>query len=334
VDPICDDGSRCGLMQIARMLEERKLKGTFFLNVYEYKAWGEPALRDIAQKLQSGGHEVALHTHPQWAYDPKRPNMYDYTLEEQTRIVAEGVSLLQSWTGTPVVSHRAGAYSANRDTLTALASNGIRFDSSWFFQHPNSRLAELKLPTGTPSEIGEIEEIPVSVYWRDERPQLLGTLAPALRSIRKLDPNWFQNLAEATSAIDASIAADPPFVVLFLHSFSFMAGPGANGVPAANPQSREMFGKMLDHIVSTGLQFESLGDVNSEISPNGPVKDIIPDVDVEVPLYKYVAHGIHMHGMRRFLPAAVLLIALCAGSLAVVLRVRRRKARIDGSAPG
>ena len=89
VDMVCAGGVRCGLLQIARMLEEHKLAGTFFLDVYEYKAWGEPTLRSIAQQLQNRGHDVALHTHPQWAYDPHRPYMYDYTLDEQTRIVAE-----------------------------------------------------------------------------------------------------------------------------------------------------------------------------------------------------------------------------------------------------
>lgn len=48
VDVICKGGLPCGLMEMARILRDRGLAATFFLNVYEYKIWGEPALRDIA----------------------------------------------------------------------------------------------------------------------------------------------------------------------------------------------------------------------------------------------------------------------------------------------
>ena len=140
VDAICDNRGACGLMHIVNMLKERGFAATFFLDVYEYKAWGEGNLRNIALKLQAAGQDVALHTHPQWAYDPARPNMYSYSFEDQNRIIADGVRLLRSWTGLPVVAHRAGAYSANKDTIAALARNGILLDSSLFFGNPNSRL--------------------------------------------------------------------------------------------------------------------------------------------------------------------------------------------------
>ncbi len=37
------------------MLQQRRMAGTFFLNVYEYQSWGEAAMRDIAVKLQAAG---------------------------------------------------------------------------------------------------------------------------------------------------------------------------------------------------------------------------------------------------------------------------------------
>src|SRR5690606_32194495 len=122
------------------MLVRRGVRGTFFLNVYEYKTWGEESLRNIALQLQRSGQEVALHTHPQWLYDPGIPRMYDYSLQEQTRIIAEGVALIEKWTGEAVFSHRAGAYTANRDTLQALENNGIYLDSSLFYGHQLSML--------------------------------------------------------------------------------------------------------------------------------------------------------------------------------------------------
>src|SRR5262245_36176110 len=68
IDAVCADGSACGLMEIVRLLDQRRLPGTFFLDVYEQKPWGEAAMRALALRLQGAGHDVALHTHPQWAY--------------------------------------------------------------------------------------------------------------------------------------------------------------------------------------------------------------------------------------------------------------------------
>ena len=102
LDAMCKDGSACGLMEIARLLEERGWSGTFFLNVFEHRQWGETTMRNLAVRLQAAGQDVALHTHPQWGYDPARSFMNQYSLDEQTAIVRDGVRLLQTWTGRPV----------------------------------------------------------------------------------------------------------------------------------------------------------------------------------------------------------------------------------------
>jgi hypothetical protein len=172
VDTVCQDGSACGLMEIARMQRERKLSGTFFLNVYEHRRWGEGKMREIVEKLQASGQDVALHTHPQWAYDQKRNGMHQYSLEEQTSIIRDGVRLLSAWSGHPVVAHRAGDYAADQRTLKALETNGLRVDSSLFWGHPHSQLTELGLPRNLPSSWGKLLQIPVTVYERKERPRL------------------------------------------------------------------------------------------------------------------------------------------------------------------
>ena len=75
IEAVCNDGSACGLMEIVRLLDAKRSPGTFFLDVYEHKQWGTAAMRKLAVRLQDAGHDVALHTHPQWAYDPARSEM-------------------------------------------------------------------------------------------------------------------------------------------------------------------------------------------------------------------------------------------------------------------
>ena len=153
INAVCEDGSACGLMAIVRMLEARRWPGTFFLDVYEHRQWGEAAMRNIAVGLQYAGQDVALHTHPQWAYDPSRWAMHQYSVDEQTTIVRDGMRLLERWTGLPVVAHRAGAYAADERTLIALQRNGVLIDSSSLLAAPHQPVSDaLGLPRNWPRQ--------------------------------------------------------------------------------------------------------------------------------------------------------------------------------------
>jgi peptidoglycan/xylan/chitin deacetylase (PgdA/CDA1 family) len=296
IDPVCDGGVRCGLLQIAYLLEQRRLAGTFFLNVYEYKAWGEPTLRNIARQLHSRGHDVALHTHPQWAYDPQRHYMYDYTLDEQTRIVADGVRLLREWTGLPVVAHRAGAYSANQDSIVALARNGITLDASLFPGERHCRLNELGLPVNFPGQIGGVTEIPVTVYERHERPAGLGHLLPPHVVLGKIDVNAMDDEHQAVAALRSVSAANLPFVVIFLHSFSFENAPGrVGGAPLANERAMRIFQALLDEMsaqqvpVITARDVADQHNVSADDGASGKPSDRmpVPRAEIVVPTLKY-----------------------------------------------
>src|SRR6185503_8526006 len=89
VDATCE-GVPCGLAEIARRLAARGWSGTFFLNVYEHRQWGEAAMARLAAGLRDAGQDVALHTHPDSAYDTARPGMFQYDLDAQTSIVRDG----------------------------------------------------------------------------------------------------------------------------------------------------------------------------------------------------------------------------------------------------
>lgn len=319
LDAVCADGSRCGLMEIVRLLNVSHSPGTFFLNVYEYKKYGIAPLRNIAMRLRDEQQDVALHTHPHWAYDANRPYMYDYSLEQQTRIVQDGVRLLREWTGLPVVAHRAGAYSADRNTLEALARNGIRIDSSLFFGEPASHLNGLGLPNNLPSVIEGITEIPVSVYQREELPAGLGTWVPPLKSISKIDVNSLINEQEARSALTAAVHADVPYILVFLHSFSLIDQPGANGAaPRANHKARQVFETLLRESTAAGLSATTMSALVAvpDVVTSGR-RDSLPKVSVTVPAWKYLWHARHArYGMLFLTVAAAVFAALFAFGVA------------------
>jgi peptidoglycan/xylan/chitin deacetylase (PgdA/CDA1 family) len=322
VDARCTDGSACGLMEIARMLKSRGLAATFFLNVYEYPRWGEPAMRDIAQALQAQGQDVALHTHPETAFDPARSEMYQYTLDEQTQIVGKGVQLLSAWTGKKVVAHRAGDYSADRNTLEALRRNGVSVDSSLFWQNPSCRLNDLGLPRNLPSFPDGITEIPVTVYERSQRPHGLPAALPAVDTVRKVDANWFIDEAEAKAAMEGLVAADPPYIVLFLHSFSFMAR-GEGKAPVADRRARDIFGTLLDQVAQRHLEVATMRDLAAAGAVTAaPGKDIVPQVRIEVGLLRYLAHWVRAD---RFGVIAIGVAVASIAALLAFLALRRRR---------
>jgi peptidoglycan/xylan/chitin deacetylase (PgdA/CDA1 family) len=327
IDAVCMDGSRCGLMEIVRLLQERQLAATFFLDVYEYKKYGVAPLRSIAVALRDSHQDVALHTHPQWVYDPSQPYMYSYSLERQIRIVRDGMQLLEEWTGLPVVAHRAGAYSADRNTLEALTRNGIRIDCSLFFRNPQSRLNGLGLPNNVPSIVGGITEIPVSVYQRDEHPAGLVGWAPPFSSIRKIDVNSLIDEREARLALTAAVNADFPYVLVFLHSFSLIGKPGVGGAgPAADRKARRVFETLLSEIAAARYPTTTVSALASRFDIVIPGRrDGLPHVMVTVPAWKYLWHTLHARFAAPLLAVAgVMFAALVAfGAVWVISRNKR-----------
>src|SRR5262249_10874479 len=134
---------------------------------------------------------------------------------------------------------------------------------------------------------GRVLEIPVSVYERDDRAPLIGWLGPAV-SVRKLDPNWFVDQREMTQAIDELVAARVPVLVVFLHSFSFMQGRDAAGLPIGDVHARDLFSAMLSHLAATSLPVVTSRDLaRDEQSLKATTTDVVPRVThpVSVPVY-------------------------------------------------
>jgi len=222
--------SSYGTHWIADQLGRHGLTGVFFLDVFGSKRFGESRYQELCDHLLERGHSVQLHTHPDQAYDPNRLHMHEYTLNEQIKMVREGSELLKKWTGKAPLAHRAGRYGANIETLTALGLNGINYDSSFFHGR-----TDCKLPfenTNTPFKSEGVWEIPVTVV--PEPVEKLGFRFPAwtrhfLRNYQKLDVNCMTAPQFCRSVME--VRDRIPYIVAFLHSFSFVRRESNGPVP-------------------------------------------------------------------------------------------------------
>lgn len=128
-----------GLPYQIEQLNQHGLKATYFLEPLFADRAGNQHLVDIVNLIQRNGQEVQLHLHTEWLseiHDPTIPSrfkqyMHNFTLDEQTALIAKGVRSLQTVGVQKVCAFRAGSYGANLDTLRAAFRNGLVFDSSY-----------------------------------------------------------------------------------------------------------------------------------------------------------------------------------------------------------
>jgi hypothetical protein len=130
-----------GLPYQAKMLRDHGLVGVFFVEPLFSARFGAQPLQEMVGVLVEGGQEVQLHLHTEWADETnpplipglatKRPNVRDFSAEEQTKLIGLGARLLREAGAPAPNAFRAGNFGFNRDTLKALAANGITIDSSY-----------------------------------------------------------------------------------------------------------------------------------------------------------------------------------------------------------
>lgn len=163
------------LPRTLEILRHHGLQGVFFVEpLFSYR-FGEHYLREIVELIQADGHSLQLHLHPEWVdearpallpgADRKRPYMHQYTLAEQTRLIELGIDALQACGAERPRAFRAGGFAGNRDTLRAVAANGLQIDSS---VNPAQARSAVDLPRAAlanrPQALEGVMEYPLSTF--------------------------------------------------------------------------------------------------------------------------------------------------------------------------
>lgn len=120
------------------VMDRHGLKGVFFLDPLPALVHGPDFLTPIVRAIVARGHEVQLHIHTEWlASAPQSPvegrtgrNIGDFSLADQIVLLSLAKRLLEDAGAPPITAFRAGNFGANDDTLRALATIGIAWDSS------------------------------------------------------------------------------------------------------------------------------------------------------------------------------------------------------------
>lgn len=156
-------------------LREHGLTGVFFVEPLFSTRFGLDPLSEIISLIRERGHEVQLHLHTEWVDESIEPLLDNITgkkqflryfsLPEQTVLIQAGAKLIELAGGLSVNAFRAGNFGFNRDTLRALATNRIAFDSSY-----NATMFGLDsgvspgMPLLEPVECEGVYEYPMAVF--------------------------------------------------------------------------------------------------------------------------------------------------------------------------
>ena len=211
------DSKEVGVALINQIAKEYKAYVLHFVDVYAYKNHGEKEFSDLCQNILKGGHFLGLHTHPSSLYDPNRSWMHQYSFEEQCDIIAFGLNKMKEWTGEAPLTHRAGNYGINQNTLNALKENGINYDYSYYKGHPNCFFQHKNL--NNVFKENDIMMVPVTIF--EDNKCFLPSFKK-VSSYKKLDFRY-SNLKQVIQCIN--LMSQNSTVILFLHSFNFLNIP-------------------------------------------------------------------------------------------------------------
>ncbi|HVX15433.1 MAG TPA: polysaccharide deacetylase family protein [Pirellulales bacterium] len=164
---------RFGVAYQMDVLDAHGLKAVFFVEALFACATGLASLRQLVSQIESRGHEVQLHIHPEWlawiepSPLPRRTaqNLKELSQEEQKVLISLGLQNLREAGAGNVCAFRAGNYGANFDTLRALAHHGVRYDTSYNVCYLDSDCG-LHTPRALlqPEEIHGVREFPITFF--------------------------------------------------------------------------------------------------------------------------------------------------------------------------
>ncbi|MHB9154364.1 MAG: polysaccharide deacetylase family protein [Endomicrobiales bacterium] len=208
------NGEKFGIERLMEICERRGYQATFFVDVPEHYLFGKDTMAEICRLISSRRHDVQLHIHANCFPGHLPDFMHRYPYGEQREMIRESKALIEQWTGAAPIAFRAGAYAANLDTIRALAANGFKVDSSYFYFH---RYCELSRQLDNRFKnnvftIGPVLEIPVTIYkmvdWY------------IYREYSKIDINACT--AEELCHVIGKMSGHSEVLIFFLHSFSFL----------------------------------------------------------------------------------------------------------------
>jgi hypothetical protein len=164
-----------GVSYQLKILAKYGLKASFFVEGLFACVTGDKPMRRLVDEIQNRGQEVQLHLHPEWLQwmdkplveSRQRETIGEFSRDEQSRLIAVAKENLLQSGAKNITAFRAGDFAANAQTLEALVSNEIAYDTSYNACYPKS-LGDVSCLADAmgPRQLSRLWEFPVT-WWQD-----------------------------------------------------------------------------------------------------------------------------------------------------------------------
>ena len=221
-----------GVSKLTEIFALFDIKGVFFVATSEKYIFGEEYYKTLCIDLHSKGHELAVHSHPEWISRDGRIHMWQYSYSEQLSMLSEMKQDIQKWSGSHPISHRAGAYGADENTLRALKSLNLAVDSSNFAEHKNCKI---QLCYNQVVRTNGLIEFPVTGFHKIKRLNLRWLKIAFSKDFVKTDIETC-TLEELKWYVEYAIHKNLKIVNLFMHSYSLF---NLQALPKITPNNNE-----------------------------------------------------------------------------------------------
>ena len=241
-----------GIPKIIELCDKYCVRALFFVDIAEAFDYGYIEIANVIKYIKEKGHDVGVHIHPHHIAGESRQFLYEYTKEEQRRIITDCTKIYEEITGERPISFRAGKYGANRDTLEILQELGYKYDFSEFYLNKWCGIKP-EVSYVLPQKVGKLIEIPVTIFKSFEIPRIY-------KRYDKLE--ICESYGEIVNVLRQYLNSNKNgVIVLFLHSFSLLNWIETPNNPRLNKRRLIVFEKVLRYI-STNTEFNRI-DENS-----------------------------------------------------------------------
>lgn len=244
-----------GVKETLKLLKKYKFTGHFFVDIYSNKVC-DGKFDSVVQEIFTQGSKAYLHVHPGIVYDTKRPYLHQYSEEEQSSILDDGINEWKRITGKHPIGFRAGSYGADNTTLKLLKEKGFEFDSSYFKGRENCKITDPSI----------MKQIPVTSF--TAKYSFFGL---SKERTAKPDVNWVP--LKSLKRIIQENKDKEGYMMIFLHSFSF----GNLLLQRQRKGKVKEFEELLKFISGSGIQ--SVDDLR-----NMSLKPILLPEKIKVPI--------------------------------------------------
>ncbi|BFJ84793.1 hypothetical protein Ruko_12100 [Ruthenibacterium sp. TH_2024_36131] len=229
---------RVGIDKIMDICDAHGVRGLFFVDMPGGYAYGKNQIKEVLNRIEQRGHIAGVHIHPMHMANPEHDFLWQYTAEEQRKIIDACTKDFEEMTGHPPLYFRAGKYSVNDDTIKILQDYSYQYEFSSFASRDWCHISNPK-SKNIPYSLGKLIEIPVTIFQLAQFGKF--------KRYEKIDLATL-SVSELKHVL-GQIAKQPydyP-VIFFLHSFSFLDRTDPENVKV-DAAAIKRFDKMMECI--------------------------------------------------------------------------------------